>query len=247
MNIVSYSFGSMQVRTTEKDGQVWFVAKDVAAALEYSEDSNASRLFASVPEEWKGVNRIHTLGGEQDMLTITEQGLYFFLGRSDKPKALPFQKWVAGEILPSIRKTGSYTTKPTKPANQLEQQLEVAKFILDAAGITGNQQALSLNNFVRAKTGEDYLALTGTQLVAPQPTQLLTPTQLGEHLGLSAIKVNQRLEALGLQFKTPAGWQPTDAGLAKGAVMLDTGKRRSSGVPVRQLKWPVDILESIKW
>lgn len=54
MNIVSYSFGSLQVRTTEKDGQVWFVAKDVAVALEYSEDSNASRLFASVPDEWKG-------------------------------------------------------------------------------------------------------------------------------------------------------------------------------------------------
>lgn len=186
------------------------------------------------------MNPIHTLGGEQDMLTITEQGLYFFLGRSDKPKALPFQKWVAGEVLPSIRKTGRYEVKPVNP---LAQQLEVAKFLLDNAGITGNQQTLSLNNFIRAKTGEDYLALTGTQLVAPQAKQLLTPTQLGEPLGLSAIKVNKRLEALGLQFKTEAGWQPTDAGLAKGAVMLDTGKRHSSGVPVRQLKWPADILK----
>jgi hypothetical protein len=45
----------------------------------------------------------------QNMLCISEQGLYFFLGRSDKPKALPFQKWLAGEVLPSLRKTGTYT------------------------------------------------------------------------------------------------------------------------------------------
>ena len=125
----------------------------------------------------------------------------------------------------------------------LERSLNIARMVLEPAGITGNQLTISLDNLIKAKTGESMLALTGTQLVAPQAKQLLTPTQLGEPLGLSAIKVNKRLEALGLQFKTEAGWQPTDAGLAKGAVMLDTGKRHSSGVPVRQLKWPADILK----
>lgn len=125
----------------------------------------------------------------------------------------------------------------------LERTLNIARMVLEPAGITGNQLTISLDNLIKAKTGESMLALTGTQLVAPQAKQLLTPTQLGEPLGLSAIKVNKRLEALGLQFKTEAGWQPTDAGLAKGAVMLDTGKRHSSGVPVRQLKWPADILK----
>lgn len=48
------------------------------------------------------------------MLTLTEHGLYFFLGRSDKPAALPFQKWLAGEVLPSIRKTGAYQTKAAR-------------------------------------------------------------------------------------------------------------------------------------
>lgn len=246
MNIISYSFGSIQVRTqVAEDGQIWLCARDVANALGYTSDNTAA-IFAAVPEEWITRRQIAGVaggnGGEvvRDMLCVSEQGLYFFLGRSDKPKALPFQKWVAGEVLPSIRKTGRYETKPVNP---LAQQLEVAKFILDVAGITGNQQAISLDNLVKAKTGESMLALTGTQLVAPQAKQLLTPTQLGEPLGLSAIKVNKRLEALGLQFKTEAGWQPTDAGLAKGAVMLDTGKRHSSGVPVRQLKWPADILK----
>ena len=78
------------VRVVEHNGEPWFVAKDIARALDYAEQSNPARLFRSVPEEWKGVKQIHTPGGEQDMLIISEQGLYFFLGRSDKEAALPF-------------------------------------------------------------------------------------------------------------------------------------------------------------
>jgi hypothetical protein len=63
--------------------------------------------------EWKGVNPIHTLGGIQEVLCLSEPGLYFFLNRSDKLNALPFQKWIAGEVLPSIRKTGSYQLSDT--------------------------------------------------------------------------------------------------------------------------------------
>lgn len=100
-------FGSVRVIEGQV-GELWFVAKDVAEGLGYSEASNPARLLGNVPEEWKGVKRIHTPGGEQDMLTLSEQGLYFFLARSDKPAALPFQKWLAGDVLPSIRRTGGY-------------------------------------------------------------------------------------------------------------------------------------------
>lgn len=113
MKDLAFSFENSNIRTIEKDEEVWFVAKDIAAALGYNEASNAARLFATIPEEWKGVNPIHTLGGMQNMLCISEQGLYFFLGRSDKPKALPFQKWIAGEVIPSIRKHGMYATPLT--------------------------------------------------------------------------------------------------------------------------------------
>jgi anti-repressor protein len=101
-------FGS--IRMVDNNGDLRFVAKDVAAALEYAEGSNAARVFAHIPDEWKGVNPIHTPGGEQETLTLSEQGLYFFLARSDKPKALPFQKWLAGDVLPTIRRHGAYLT-----------------------------------------------------------------------------------------------------------------------------------------
>ena len=126
-------------------------------------------------------------------------------------------------------------------AGDLTPTLSNARFLLEAAGIVGNQQVIALDNVVRAKTGESLLALTGVQLVAPQPKQLLTPTQLGQSKGLSGIKVNKRLAELGYQIKTEAGWEPTELGLTKGAVMQDTGKKHGNGTPVRQLKWPSDL------
>jgi prophage antirepressor-like protein len=106
--LIPFSFEEKNIRIVVVDGEPWFVAKDVASALEYPESSSPARLFAHVPDEWKGVNPIHTLGGIQRMLCLSEQGLYFFLGRSDKPKAVPFQKKVAGDVLPQIRRTGKY-------------------------------------------------------------------------------------------------------------------------------------------
>lgn len=103
-----YLFGDAPVRVLRDEaGEPLFVAKDVALALEY--DWNGASRVAHVPDEWKRVTSVVTLrGDEQNMVCLTEQGLYFFLGRSDKPKALPFQKWLAGEVLPAIRRTGRY-------------------------------------------------------------------------------------------------------------------------------------------
>ncbi len=92
----------------DDNGQAWAVAKDIAEALEYSYWQ--SNIVANVPDIWKGIKRINTPGGEQEMLCLTENGVYFFLGRSDKPKALPYQMWIAGEVVPSIRKHGMYAT-----------------------------------------------------------------------------------------------------------------------------------------
>ena len=114
--VIPFDFESTSstIRVVEINGEPWFVAKDVADALEYAESSNASRLFAHVPDKWKGVNPIHTPGGIQEMLILSESGLYLFVGRSDKPKALPFQEWLAGEVLPSLRKRGFYGLVPIR-------------------------------------------------------------------------------------------------------------------------------------
>ena len=106
--IQPFAFEDHLVRTIMDDGgEPWFVAKDVALALGY-QWNGASRI-AHVPEEWRRVTSVVTLRGDaQDMQILSEQGLYFFVARSDKPAALPFQRWLAGEVLPSLRRTGRY-------------------------------------------------------------------------------------------------------------------------------------------
>lgn len=108
--LTPFNFESRSIRVLTVDGLPHFVAKDVMLALEYADasTSNISAKIAHVPDEWKGRHPMATLGGEQELWCLSEPGLYFFVNRSDKPKALPFQKWVAGEVLPAIRETGRY-------------------------------------------------------------------------------------------------------------------------------------------
>lgn len=103
------SFGT--VRIVERNDEPWFVAKDVAKALGLCQHEHDDNFSGCPGGMGRGSNPITTLGGEQEMLIISEQGLYFFLGRSDKPVALPFQKWLAGDVIPSIRKHGLYATE----------------------------------------------------------------------------------------------------------------------------------------
>lgn len=121
-----------QIRTLTKNNEIYFVAKDVAEALEYSWKGIAT--ISHVPEQWRGVYSVQTppANVSQEMLCLTEQGVNFFVFRSDKPKALPFQMWLAGEVLPSIRRTGSYVhpdaaaTLPSISAQELRSIIETA-------------------------------------------------------------------------------------------------------------------------
>lgn len=124
-----YMFENLAVRIGIFEGEPWWVAKDVAVALGYAESSvatNVGGLVAKVPEEWRDTKPFCANGNTIEMIALSEQGLYFFIARSDKPAALPFQKWVAGEVIPSIRKTGSYgiQTKPLTPTQMFLMQAQ---------------------------------------------------------------------------------------------------------------------------
>lgn len=105
-----FDYHETEVRTIiGKDGEPWFVAKDVCDILSLG---NVSMTVQKLKANQKGVNQIDTLGGMQEMIFINESGLYKILMRSDKPEAEKFQDWIAEEVVPSIRKTGSYSIKP---------------------------------------------------------------------------------------------------------------------------------------
>lgn len=102
-----FNYNGKEVRTIQKDGEPWWVLKDVCGILGISKyRDTASRL----DEDERGSVRVDTPGGEQEMTVINESGLYNVILRSDKPEAKPFRKWVTSEVLPSIRKHGAYMT-----------------------------------------------------------------------------------------------------------------------------------------
>jgi len=103
-----------QIRIIEKDGEAWFVGKDVATALGYKEPTKAAREKVDVED--KGVSKIDTPFGTQEMIIINESGLYSLVLSSKLPTAKKFKRWVTSEVLPSIRKHGAYMTPETLQA-----------------------------------------------------------------------------------------------------------------------------------
>jgi prophage antirepressor-like protein len=104
-NLIPFNYNSKEVRTINKDGEPWFVAKDVCEILEISDTWSATSRLS---ESMKGTDSISTLGGTQEMSVINEAGLYKLVFTSRKPEAEKFTDWVATDVIPSIRKHGMY-------------------------------------------------------------------------------------------------------------------------------------------
>ena len=230
-------FGS--IRVADKNGEPWFVAKDVCEILGVA---NSRDAVGNLEEDEKGVVITDTLGGKQEVSIISESGLYSLIFRSRKPEAKAFSKWVRSEVLPSIRKTGSYSVKIEKQnglspvATDFKALCEAASFLFDK-----NQAALCANTAIKKVYGEDLLALMGVPMLeSPQQVRFYTPTELGKEIGKSAVAFNKVLQAKGLQVKTGDKWEATEAGKPYSR-MFDTGKR-SGGAPVQQMKWSHEVL-----
>lgn len=97
-----------RVRVVECEGEPWFVAKDVCECLELTD---VSKTISLLDDDEKGTNSIRTPGGEQQMLVVSEPGLYSLILRSRKPEAKAFKRWIIHEVVPSIRKRGLYATE----------------------------------------------------------------------------------------------------------------------------------------
>ena len=105
-----FNYNSTEIRTIQKDGEPWFVLKDVCQVLDIG---SPHKVAERLDHDEKGRNLIPTPGGDQDMTIINESGLYNVILRSDKPEARPFRKWVTSEVLPTIRRHGMYATPDT--------------------------------------------------------------------------------------------------------------------------------------
>lgn len=161
------------VRTIVKDGEPWFVGKDVAEILGYKETAKAIRTH--ICAEDKGVSVLDTPGGQQKITLINESGLYSLILGSKLPKAKTFKRWVTSEDLPTIRKTGGYvandemfinTYLPNADAQtrelfrlnlstirQLNNKIEQDKPLVDfASHIQTSEDCISMNDMAKLAT-----------------------------------------------------------------------------------------------
>ena len=103
--VTPFLYEGETVRVIDKDGAPWFVAADVCRSLGLS---NPSENVSGLDDDEKGISTTDTLGGNQGLFIISESGMFSLIFKSRKAEAARFRRWVTGEVLPSIRRTGAY-------------------------------------------------------------------------------------------------------------------------------------------
>lgn len=133
-NLIPFNFKGSEIRVIEKNGEPWFIAKDVACLLGYKRTADAIRAHC------KGVGETQTPinGVDQVVKIIPERDLYRLIMRSKLPSAEVFEEWVVGEVLPSIRRNGGYIVNQ----ENLSPEEIVAKGLLAAQNIIEEKQAV---------------------------------------------------------------------------------------------------------
>lgn len=136
MNIIPFDYEGSQMRVVKQDGEAWWIATDVCAILEHSD---VSKAVSRLDEDEKLMRTLFVSGQNRNVLCINEPGLYSLILTSRKPEAKAFKRWVTHEVLPAIRKTGSYS---------VHEQPVQGGIASDLAAILSDQK--SLKKFVHA-------------------------------------------------------------------------------------------------
>ena len=222
-----FNYKSSQVRTVEINNEPWFVLKDVSAVLDLGSAHKVSERLDE--DERNQIPLTDSLGRKQETTIINESGLYNVILRSDKPEAKPFRKWVTSEVLPSIRKTGSYALPKDYPtalralADAEEQKLRLLA--------ENQQQAQVIADFEPIRQYVDtILESKGT----------MATSQIAADYGLTAQKLNKILHDGGIQRNVNGQWLLYAKHMGRGYTKSKTIQIiRSDGRPdtIMQTQW----------
>lgn len=191
------------VRTLEINNEPYFLGKDVAEILGYTNTPKA--IKDHVDNEDKLTERIVMSGQNREVIFINESGVYSLIFGSKLPTAKKFKHWVTSEILPAIRKHGAYMTE-----NTLEQALASPDFLIKLATELKSEKEkrvaletqVAVNNQIinELKPKADY-----TDRIL-QNKGLVTVNQIAKDYGMSAKELNKKLNALGVQYQQSGQW-----------------------------------------
>ena len=208
-----------EIRTAGTADNPLFCLADLCRVLELRVDGVTPRLKK---DGYNRIGVIDSLGREQKALFVNEQNLYKVIMRSDKPQAEPFQDWVCGEVLPSIRKTGGYITATP----EMSDAEILAKAVLVAQTTIANRETrikqLESENaeqktlIQQMQKGNDYLN------VILQSKGTLATTQIAADYGMTAVRFNKKLNEMRIQHKVNGQWVLYSNLMGKGYVHSKT-------------------------
>lgn len=182
-----FNFEQNEVRTILVNDEPYFVGKDVASVLGYSNTKDA--LSRHVDLEDKTGSRITTTGQSREMIIINESSLYSLILKSKLPKAKKFKRWVTSEVLPTIRKTGSFTNVPQNFAQALRLAADLEE----------------KNQLIEQQIAEYEPKISYLDTILSS-TDTVATSQIAADYGMSAIALNKLLNELGVQHKVSGQW-----------------------------------------
>lgn len=261
-------FGS--VRTVLIDKEPYFVGKDVCEAFD---DKNHNRSLGRIDEDDKRRERIiDALGRKQEVILINESGLYALLfamqpqkahngGVSDEypievreriKKLRRFKRWVTSEVLPAIRKTGTYSV-PKLERNPKYRTRMIGTAVRDIRSTAAELQKLfsikdgialaKATSLIEKAYGVEMDEIKALIPPAAHDTGSLNPTAIGAQLGgISAREVNLMLQNIGLQQKVDKEWRIT----AKGAQYGEEMPFERNGHSGYQIRWNESVIDTLR-
>ena len=199
-----------QVRIVPVDGELMFVAKDVCDCLETTKNRDA---ISRLDSDERGSVKLDTPGGKQDIAAINEYGLYNLVLSSRKPEAKEFKRWITHDVIPAIRKTGSYSMviPQTLPEALRAYADEVESHNATKAIVAQQEQQIA-----EFKPVKDYV----DKILSSK--SCLAITQIAADYGLSAQELNKILHEAGLQRKVGDQWILYKQHMAKGFTKSET-------------------------
>lgn len=234
----SEEFGN--VRVVMKNGVPWFVAADVCRVLELT---NPTVALERVDDDEKAKFNLGLPGGDTNV--VNESGLYALTLTSRKPNAKKFRKWLTGEVVPSIFRTGSYSIQNPRPILNGNEIKLIGTMAEDIQSIFAVKRGIALSQAIDLVGNSCNLNFNSLKQLLPSAeheTGYLNPTQIGERLGgLSAKVVNKMLAEAGLQYRDGKDWRLTDAGKVYGEEMPYT-RNGHSGYQILWNETVIDVL-----
>jgi prophage antirepressor-like protein len=225
LEILPFNYKNHNIRTLlDEKGDIWFVAKDVITLLQDNINPNVGQATKDLDSDELTSFKIMSGGQTREMAFISESGLYSLIIRSRKQIAKPFQRWVTRKVLPSIRKTGSYSLSELPNFSEILSQNEEAKKLVELFEETKPFHLLLLQKLLKENSVSSLFQLDLSN-------SYFLPTELGKLHGLSGRETNLLLESKGFQVSENGIWKLTESGKEFGMEI---------GGTYHQLKWKLE-------